>query len=61
MAALQPFVQVRHGPGGSGKGGNSYRGVPQAKIDMIGRLGEIAVYRWLKSRLPLQDIDSGWV
>ncbi len=28
---------------------------------MIGRLGELTVYHWLKSRQPGQDIDRCWV
>lgn len=35
--------------------------VPQAKKDMIGRLGELVVYHWLKERFPNQDIDAAWV
>ena len=35
--------------------------MPQAKKDMIGRLGELVVYHWLKERFPNQDIDAAWV
>jgi hypothetical protein len=28
---------------------------------MIGRLGELAVYHWLRDRLPKQDIDAAWL
>jgi len=35
--------------------------VPQAKKDMIGRLGELVVYHWLKDRFPNQDIDAAWI
>ena len=31
------------------------------KTDMIGRLGELFVYHWLKARLPSQDIDRAWI
>ena len=34
---------------------------PSQKTDMIGRLGEMAVYHWLRRRLPDQDIDAAWV
>ncbi|QIO48174.1 DUF3883 domain-containing protein (plasmid) [Rhizobium leguminosarum bv. trifolii] len=34
---------------------------PQAKKDMIGRLGELVVYHWLKDRFRNQDIDKAWV
>ena len=35
--------------------------MPQAKRDMIGRLGELIVYHWLKERFPSQDVDAAWV
>lgn len=34
---------------------------PQSKKDMIGRLGELVVFHWLKERLSNQDIDKAWV
>jgi hypothetical protein len=34
---------------------------PQTKKDMIGRLGELVVYHWLKDRFRNQDIDKAWV
>lgn len=34
---------------------------PQTKKDMIGRLGELVVYHWLKDRYRTQDIDKAWV
>jgi hypothetical protein len=34
---------------------------PSEKTDLIGRLGEFAVYYWLKNALPNQDIDQAWV
>lgn len=34
---------------------------PQAKKDMIGRLGELVVYHWLADRFRNQDIDKAWV
>ncbi len=46
---------------GSGGGGGVYKGIPQEKKDMIGRLGELTVYHWLKARQPGQDIDRCWV
>ncbi|MDB5580839.1 MAG: hypothetical protein JWR80_6015 [Bradyrhizobium sp.] len=33
---------------------------PSQKTDMIGRLGELAVYQWLGLQLPKQDIDTAW-
>lgn len=52
-----------HGGGGGGfsAGGGAYIATPQLKTDMIGRLGEIAVYHWLRARLPDQDIDAAWI
>jgi hypothetical protein len=46
---------------GGGGGGGAYSGIPQEKKDMIGRLGELTVYHWLKARQPGQDIDRCWV
>ena len=40
---------------------NSVDRTPAAKKDMIGRLGELVVYHWLKERYPMQDIDKAWV
>ncbi|WP_375460069.1 sacsin N-terminal ATP-binding-like domain-containing protein [uncultured Enterovirga sp.] len=34
---------------------------PPLKKEMIGRLGELVVYHWLKERYPAQDIDKAWV
>lgn len=48
------------GPRRKGRGG-TYSGVPQAKKAMIGRLGELTVYYWLKARQPTQDVDRCWV
>jgi len=35
--------------------------MPEEKKDMIGRLGELVVYHWLKDRFRTQDIDKAWV
>lgn len=35
--------------------------VPEEKTELIGRLGEMVVYHWLKRILSKQDIDSAWV
>ena len=37
-----------------------HRRAPTEKTDMIGRLGEMAIYHWLRGRLPKQDIDAAW-
>lgn len=31
------------------------------KAELVGFLGELAVYQWLKRRLPRQNIDAAWV
>lgn len=43
------------------KGPPAGRRAPSEKTDMIGRLGELVVYNWLKTRLPKQNIDAAWV
>lgn len=35
--------------------------VPEEKTELIGRLGELIVYHWLRGILPGQDIDAAWV
>lgn len=59
---------VQRPPERSGKGGsvgNSGSGrtkrIHPDKTELIGFLGECAVYHWLKTRFPRQDIDSAWV
>ena len=63
LAGLVPVTKRIGGVGGGAAGGsnNVTRGMPQAKRDMIGRLGELIVYHWLKERFPDQDIDAAWV
>lgn len=34
--------------------------VPEEKTELIGRLGEVTIYHWLKKILPNQDIDAAW-
>jgi hypothetical protein len=61
MADLMPSSgAVRRRQGGGG-GGGPFMPVPKDKTDMVGRLGELTIYHWLKARLPNQDIDQGWV
>jgi len=61
MADLMPSGGApRRRPGGGG-GGGPFTPVPKDKTDMVGRLGELIIYHWLKARLPNQDIDRGWV
>ncbi|MFC1935560.1 sacsin N-terminal ATP-binding-like domain-containing protein [Chloroflexota bacterium] len=33
----------------------------QEKTELVGFLGELAVYKWLKQRLPRRNIDDAWV
>jgi hypothetical protein len=63
QANLQPMLKVR----GSTKKHREKKNpgeptvrVPQEKKDMIGRLGELVIYHWLKKRLPEQDIHKAW-
>jgi hypothetical protein len=63
FAELSPTETARRrtrAPGTPGHGG-PFSGIPQEKKDMIGRLGELTVYHWLKTRQPGQDIDLSWV
>lgn len=61
FADLAPAEAARRKRRGRGSGGGTYSSVPQEKKDMIGRLGELSVYHWLKARQPGQDIDRCWV
>lgn len=63
LASLAPVTKRTRGsgPGAPGRPDNPTRRIPQAKKDMIGRLGELVVYHWLKERFPSQDIDAAWV
>jgi hypothetical protein len=66
-ADLQPAQRKSSGPGVGPSFGskNPPAGhvphAPSQKTNMIGRLGEIAVYKWLTERLPKQNIDAAWV
>lgn len=59
--ALEPKLARPSGPGGGGDYGGQIPRVPDAKRDMIGRLGEVVVYHWLKTKFSEQDIDKAWV
>ena len=63
LAGLAPVTKRTGGagPGPSEPSDNLTRRIPQAKKDMIGRLGELIVYHWLKERIQNQDIDAAWV
>ena len=64
QAGLAPATKRTASPGSGSAPGtwdNLTRGIPQAKKDMIGRLGELVVYHWLKERFEKQDIDAAWV
>ena len=62
-AGLAPVTKRTEGTSRrpTGRPDNPTRGIPQVKKDMIGRLGELIVYHWLKERFPEQDIDAAWV
>ncbi|WP_421361904.1 sacsin N-terminal ATP-binding-like domain-containing protein [Agrobacterium rosae] len=57
-SGVRPSSGQGRWPGYGGNGARQF--APSAKTDMIGRLGELAVRRWLQTRLPKQDIDAGW-
>ena len=62
LAALGPVTKHTGGTGPTPPGPpNNGTRVPPAKKDMIGRLGELVVYHWLKERFKHQDIDAAWV
>lgn len=63
----QPLLQPRKSAGGGDRKGKAHKKSPPAgrrasseKTDMVGRLGELVVYNWLKNRLPKQNIDAAW-
>lgn len=60
LAVVQPSLITRpkRPPGHFGRGGTPR--VPDAKTELIGRLGEIIVFHWLRRRLPNQDVDAAW-
>ncbi len=58
LPALEKAGRASRPSNRSGSGGSGGF-APSSKTDMIGRLGEIAVYYWLKHRLK-QDIDAAW-
>ena len=63
---LVPSLDVtggRTGTGGNGKNGPNRTGVsrmPKEKAELIGQLGECAVYHWLRKILPKQNINRAW-
>lgn len=61
-AHARPALTPQLGGWGSGTRNvyGSRKFAPSSKTDMIGRLGELAVRRWLQKRLPKQDIDDAW-
>jgi hypothetical protein len=62
-ATLAPALpRTARASGGAGGWSNSSSSAhqPSAKKDLIGRLGELAVRRWLLQALPNQDIDAAW-
>ena len=64
--ALQAVTGLAGGGGASPSGGFRFPAArapffaPSAKTDMIGRMGEMVVWRWLQAQLPKQDIDGAW-
>ena len=60
------LAETEHGPTRSRKPGHHSSAksrrpkMPEEKAELIGRLGELAVYHWLRKILPKQDIDAAW-
>ena len=66
LSAEPNLLRAQRKPGSNGKVGTGktpspQKRIPPEKADKIGHLGEIAVYYWLRNRLPKQDIDAAWV
>jgi len=67
LGVFKPIVAPQTAPGGSrGKKGPGPTTPPvghlsQEKADLIGFLGELAVYHWLKRQLPRLNIEDSWV
>jgi Domain of unknown function (DUF3883) len=62
-ATLLPARSKTGATSRQGSSGGSHTPSPRApsqKTDMIGRIGELAVYQWLRDRLPKQNIDAAW-
>ena len=63
-AILLPVKQKTertHRRGTSGSSWTPPHRAPSQKTDMIGRLGELVVYHWLRDRLTKQNIDAAWL
>jgi hypothetical protein len=63
QAVLSPARKRTERTGGPTSGGGTSTPpsrAPSQKTDLIGRLGELAVYHWLRDRLPKQNIDAAW-
>ena len=60
LSIVEQMASIRHrsDDGRSGRGRKPR--VPEEKTELIGRLGEFAVYHWLRKILPSQDIDAAW-
>jgi hypothetical protein len=61
LALDHATVRPRKVSNRKGRGGGSFRRLHPDKADLIGFIGECAVYNWLKRRFPEKDIDAGWV
>ena len=61
MADSSPRITAEVIVAGQAPGGGNNSPTSDEKTDLIGFLGELAVYQWLKRRLPKQNIDSAWV
>lgn len=58
---IMPESKKKRGPSEKHRRGGGGRKIPQEKTDLIGFLGECAVYYWLRKLQPQKDIDAAWV
>ena len=58
-AVHSPGVRTPRRLGGGGVGSRKH--LTSQQSDLVGFLGELAVYQWLKKSLPGQKIDKAWV
>lgn len=63
QTSLLPAKEPSRRSGNSSSGGSwspPFTRPPSQKTELIGRIGELAVYHWLRDRLPKQNIDAAW-
>lgn len=58
----KPKVQPSTKSGSTSEGNQKGRrtNISEEKMSLIGQLGELVVYHWLRQKFPKQDIDKAW-